>query len=324
MTGVFKTNSPSNIFLLFIYGLLLKIESFLPPQRPLTSPLDGYLYKWMMDGMGIQSYSPYFLSVISYLLIFSQALFIHRVAVRQRMFPVPNYLPAMSFLLITSLFPAWNIFSSQMLANTLMISFFSMISRFHNSPSPRILLFNSGLVLALTSLFYFPAALFLLLVPAGLILTRPFVMQEWIAFLMGLLTPYYLLFAFLFIQNGSVNLPWQSLTPDWTAWAFDSRGYISLMLVCLCLILGIFYLQVNFQKLLVQTRNNWLIIFLFLMLGCLLPFMSSLRRFDQWLPAVLPASMIISAAFYFPERKILPHLLHWSIVAAALALGYVL
>lgn len=310
--------------LLFFYGLLLKIQFFIPASGPLTSPLDGFLYEWMLEGTGIGRQSGIFFSTFSYLFIFLQAFLIHNIVNRQRLYPSPNYLAAMSFLLVTSLFPAWNILSSQMIANTFLIWYFSMITRFHNAVSPRILLFNSGMVLALTSLFYFPASIFLLLVPAALILTRPFVLQEWIVFIMGLLTPYYLLYAWLFLQNGLNPYPWQILQPDWTPWNFDSRGYISLMLVCLCLALGLFYLQLNFQKLLVQTRNAWLVILLFLALACLLPFMSSFRRFDQWLPAVLPASLLISAVFYFPERKLLPLILHWSLVAAALALGYIM
>ena len=56
MTGTFKANNPYNTFLLFVYGILLKLPMFLHPKVPQVQQIDGFLYrallKWLQPIVG--------------------------------------------------------------------------------------------------------------------------------------------------------------------------------------------------------------------------------------------------------------------------------
>jgi hypothetical protein len=112
VTGIFRANNPLNTFLLFLYGLLLKFAWLLHPQIPVIHKSNGFLFYDI-----IESARPYLDAFpkswffMAYLLIFSQAVSLNQIITRRRMMQKPNYLPAMSYLLITSFFPEWNVLS---------------------------------------------------------------------------------------------------------------------------------------------------------------------------------------------------------------------
>ena len=49
MIGIFKANNPFNTFLLFVYGLLLKLAWFWYPHIPVVHTTDGFLYKEILS-----------------------------------------------------------------------------------------------------------------------------------------------------------------------------------------------------------------------------------------------------------------------------------
>ena len=122
MIGVFKQKSPGNVAVLFIFGLLLKLPLFLHPKEVVTTINDGQLYQWMAAGM--PKGNSMVCSVIAFALLYGQALMINYLVNEFRMIAKQNFLPAMAYLLATSLLPEWNYLSSPMVSNTLIIWMF--------------------------------------------------------------------------------------------------------------------------------------------------------------------------------------------------------
>ena len=105
MTGIFKANNPYNNFLLLIYGLALKIPMFINPNVPQPQQLDGFLYKAMLLWLKPVAANFHLVySIITFLLLFVQAISINKLINSQRLMKKPNYLSGMAYLLITSLF----------------------------------------------------------------------------------------------------------------------------------------------------------------------------------------------------------------------------
>ncbi len=191
MTGTFKSNNSYNNFLLFLYGVLLKLPLFLHPKIPQPQQIDGFLYKallkWLQPfGNGL----PVIYAVIAFLLLFTQAISFNKLVNDQRIMQRPNYLTGMSYLLITSLFLEWNMLSSPLIINTLLIWVWAKMSGLHNNPRPKTALFNIGVAIGLSTFFYFPSLAFAALIIFGLAITRPFKMAEWLLALFGIITPY--------------------------------------------------------------------------------------------------------------------------------------
>ena len=147
MTGTFKANNPYNTFLLLVYGLLLKLPMFLHPVIPVPQQTDGFLYKVLLIQLTktVGNTIPFIYPFISFLLLYTQAITFNKLANDQRLMQKPNYLTAMAYLLITSLFKEWNFLSAPLIVNTLLIWVWANMSGLYNEKKAKSTLFNIGI-----------------------------------------------------------------------------------------------------------------------------------------------------------------------------------
>lgn len=323
MTGTFKANNPYNTFLLFIYGLLLKLPLFLHPQVPQPQQIDGFLYKYLLKQLHpLGSSLPVIYSIITFLLLYTQAISFNKLVNDQRLMQRPNYLTGMSYLLITSLFPEWNMLSAPLIINTLLIWVWARMSGLYNSNTPKSSLFNIGIAIGISTFFYFPSLAFAALIIFGLALTRPFRIAEWLIALLGIITPYYFLLSWVFLTDRwqGYRFPGFAVTTpnfDQTSWA-----YAAVIIVLITSVTGLFFVQQNFRRQLIQTRKSWSLVFLYLLVAVFVPFVNATHTFDYWILCAVPLSALLGAAFLYPTRKWLPLVLHWLMVAFVIALNY--
>ena len=121
VTGVFKSNNPYNTFLLLVYGLLLKLPMFINPVVPMPQQTDGFLFKAFLHQLsGVGKSLPLIYPLVAFLLLFTQAITFNGLVNDQRLMQKSNYLTAMGYLLITSLFAEWNQLSAPLIINTLL------------------------------------------------------------------------------------------------------------------------------------------------------------------------------------------------------------
>lgn len=323
MTGIFRANNSYNNFLLLLYAVLLKLPIFLHPQVPQAQQIDGFLYKGLLNwlkpvGTGL----PIIYSLIALLLLYTQAVAFNKFVNDQRIMQRPNYLTGMSYLLITSLFVEWNVLSSPLIINTLLIWVWAKMSGLYNSQSPKSALFNIGIVIGLSTFFYFPSLAFSALIIFGLALTRPFKLAEWVVALLGIITPYYFLLAYVFLADKwkGYNLPGVAVTLpvfDQTHWAYAAIG-----IVLFTSIIGIFFIQQNFRRQLIQARKSWNLIFLYLLVALFVPFINATHTFEYWILCAVPLSAFLGAAFLYPAKGWFQLLLHWLLVAFVIAINY--
>lgn len=325
MTGIFKANNPSNNFLLLLYGFVLKLPLFLHPSVPHYEMLDGFLYKALLQWIAPAGAKiPLIYGVITFFLLYIQAISINTFVNSQRLMQKNNHLPGMCYLLMTSLFADWYQLSSSIVINTLLIWVLSKLTNLHTNNSPKSSLFNAGIIIGIATFFYFPSIAFLLLIIVGLGITRPFRLPEWLMVLLGLLTPYYFLGAWLFLSGNwkGYRIPGISVTRP----VFNQSGwaYTAIIFIFLTVIIGIYFIQDNMRRQVVQVRKSWNILFLYLLVALFIPFLNHSHRFDYWILAAVPVSIISGAAFLYPERKLVPGILHWGMVAVSLVVNYYL
>ncbi|MDB5201799.1 MAG: hypothetical protein JWQ27_1208 [Ferruginibacter sp.] len=323
MTGTFKANNPYNNFLLFVYGLLLKLPMFIHAPQPATQPLDGVLYTSFLKFLSPLAHNlPVIYSIISFILLFIQALGFNSIVNAQRMHQKPNYLTGMSYLLITSLFNEWYSLSAPLIVNTMLIWVWSRLCTLYNNPHAKTTIFNIGFVLGISAFFYFPSIAFVLLMMVGLIIARPFKLPEWLMGFVGIITPFYFYASWLFLSGRwkSYRFPGFKMTLptfDETNW-----GYAASLLVLLTVLVGIFFIQNNLRRQVVQTRKSWYLLFLYLAVALLAPFLNPTHSFDYWILVAVPVSLIVASAFLYPDKKWFPLAIHWGMVAISIAIGY--
>jgi len=323
LTGIFKANNVYNAFLLFVYGLLLKIPIFLRPVVPHTQQTDGFLYRGLLGWLELFGKSlPVIYPVICYLLLYTQAITFNRLSNELRLMQKPNYLAGMSYLLVTSLFSEWNSLSAPLIINTLLIWVWARMASLNTNPNPRTTLFNIGMAIGLSTFFYFPSIAFSALIIFGLALTRPFKLAEWMTALLGIITPYYFLLAWVFLTDKWKGYRFPGFTISSPRFNQTNWSYIAILVVVLFSILGFFYIQQNFRRQLIQVRKSWNLVLLYLLVAIFVPFVNATHTFEYWILCAVPLSAYMGAAFFYPDKKIFPQLVHWLMVAFVILINY--
>lgn len=324
MTGTFKQKSSGNTLVLLVYGLILKFSIFLRPQGPLVQPDDDhFLYKWLIGFLEPLHLWPGVYSLIAFLLLYSQALLLNRVCNAQKMMARPNYLVAMSYMLITSLFPDWNYFSAPLLINSLLIWLFYRMNTLYNASKPGSVVFNAGLIMGFITLLYQPAIVFVFFLMLAVFIVRPFRIKEWLIGLLGVTAPYYFIGLVLYLTN---QWDWKKLQPD-ISFSLppmpDSLFVtISLALLVLPFIIGGFFVQNNLSKMFIQVRKSWSLLLVCLVTSTLIIVINGGVNYVNWSLCAVPLAVFHGAAYFYPQGKLFPSIMHWLIFGYAMYLNY--
>lgn len=324
MIGRFKANNPYNNILLFIYGFFLKLPLFIKAVPPEQTIYDGILYKGFLNfSEPIVQAFPYWYATLSFILFYIQALQLNRVAAQLKLFQKTNYLAGMSYLLITSLFVDWFSFSAILIVNSILIWVWAQLCGSHNFKTPKTSIFNIGFVISLGAFFYMPVMLFILLMLLSISITRPFKLQEWLLGIIGLFTPLYFYATWLYLTDNwyGFNLGKMHLSlPQLFEFRWTMAAIISILAIAF---MGWFFVQNNMRRQVVQTRKNWQLLYLYFFISLLLIFVTVNEHFITGLFSAVPLSMMVAAAFLYPEKKWFPLLAHWSLVILSIVILYI-
>lgn len=325
MNGIFKANNPYNAFLLFVYGLLLKLPMFLHPVVPKPEKTYWFLYQVLLDQLSaVGNNVPVIYSIITFVLLFTQALTFNNLVSEQRLMQKSNYLTAMSYLLITSMFKEWSVLSAPLIINTLLIWVWARMSGLYNNHKPQATLFNIGMVIGVSTFFYFPSLAFAALIVFGLVVTRPFRLTEWLIAFLGIITPYYFLLSYIFLFRQEkwkgYRLPGVVISYP----KFNQSGWAlaAIIIVLFATVVGLFFVQQNFRRQVVQTRKSWNLVFLYLLVAVFIPFINATHAFQYWILCAIPLSVLIGSAFLYPAKRWFTLSLHWVMVGFAIAFSY--
>lgn len=322
--GVFRKQNPGNPFFLLFYALVLKGNLFLHPYLPVLNKEDNYLYRYVLKGLRpVFQQGAIWYSILSFALLFLQALLFNRICNYHKLFPRPNFLPAMTYLLLTSLLPDWGHFSAPLLINLIMIWVWYRMIELYNNPHPVTAIFNIGLLTGLASLLYIPAMCFLLMLPFALILMRPFRVQEWLVGFLGFTAPYYFVMLIFYFAG---QLHWNNALPHilvtLPAMPASLATSVGLFLLLAQFIIGGYFVQNNLNKMLIQVRKAWSLLLVYLIAAVLVIQINRANSYENWIVTAVPFSAFCAAAYYYPNRLLFPRLLHWACFAYVLWVSY--
>jgi hypothetical protein len=233
-----------------------------------------------------------------------------------------SFLPAMSYILVTALFPEWWEFSVGLVVNTFMIWIWSQMTGLYNNPKAQWSLFSIGLALGICSLFYFPSIAFVILVVMSLMVMRPFRIAEWLVALLGVTIPYYFVFAWLFLRsewNPSAFLP--ALRLNYPGFQQSIWAWVGMLMLVVPFLVSGFFIQGNILRMLIQVRKSWNLLLLYLITALLIPFINASPSFSYWIICAPPFAAFHANAYASARGKWLPFLIHWAIVLFILGLN---
>ena len=319
MIGSFKANNHRNNFLLLFYGLALNWPIFFKSAPAIISSNDTFLYQYFIGILNTYVNSS-ILNGLAFFVIFLQAVTINKIVTDQKMFQRNNYLTGMSYLLTTSIFHVG--LTSTLIAVSFLIWILSIMFNTSTQGNPKKNVFNIGLLTGVTVLIFFPAFLFVFVVFFGLLIFRPFRIQEWIILILGIMAPFYFVFAFGFLLDKYEFLTMPSIFLRLPKFNLSGFEIGSLCTTLLLVIIGFAFAQSNMRKLLVQSRNCWTIITMVLIFALFVPFFNKAPQFYFTLFCFVPASIFVASTFYYPEKKWFINLSHWALVLLSILNGY--
>lgn len=323
MVGIFKQKNPVNIFLLLVFGILIKLPMFSHPQVTEKGTGDGILFSALLDYLHQQKMGPVIYPILAFALLYIQAIILSRFIAQHRMMNRSTYLPGMAYLLITSLFKEWSYFTAPLLVNTILLYVLSALFRSYNQPEARGTIFNIGLALGIASFFYFPAITFIGWILLALMVMRPFRLNEWVLCLLGVTAPFYFYAVYLFIAG---NLNWSNLLPPLSVHmpSLEQSAWMagSVFLLTVPFLIGSYYVQDNLRKMLIQVRKGWSLILLYLLVAILVPFVNNSDSFANWVMAAIPFAAFHGCTYLYSGFRIVPIIFFWATVAFVVGFQY--
>ncbi|MGK2863835.1 MAG: DUF6427 family protein, partial [Chitinophagaceae bacterium] len=198
---------------------------------------------------------------------------------------------------------------------TLIIWVWAKMSTVYNSSQVKTTLFNIGIAIGVSTFFYFPSLAFGILIIFGLLITRPPRIAEWLIALLGILIPWYFLFAYLFLSDKLYSFQVPGIEIDYPLFKRTTIGYAGLALLILTALAGAFFMQLNSRRQIVQVRKSWGLLVLYLLVALFTPFINSSYNFRYWFLATVPLSAFVACTFFYIEKRWITGLVHWAMVA---------
>jgi hypothetical protein len=308
---LFRDKSIINLFYLVVLSVIVHIHLLTGAPVVITHSSDGLFSLALQRYVSGLSSTPLFLLYHTILLF--QAMRLNMVLNDMRMFHNNTYTTAMSVVLLSGIMTDWCAISPALLANFLLIWIFIKLSRLYNHPSPKTLLFNTGLVVGATMLCYHPTAVLIPVVLFALAVVRPFRLSEWMILLMGTLLPYYFLAGWLFLNDHLSTfpyfLPYLRLNFPATAWTVPMIVQLSLLFIVF--ITGIYFWQVSSNRMVIQTRKNWGVMMVMQLILLPVPFLFRDAGIAAAAMYLVPLAAFTGNSFSYPRSLLVPNLIFW-------------
>lgn len=305
MLNLFRSYNPYSVIVLFLVAIFLKLAILIHPEMAFAAGHSQIVWLKLAGFLEtIFGGSSFLITFFALVNLFGQAIFLNRIANRHHLYPKATYLPALTYILVTSLIKDWNYLSAELVSNWLVLAMLSAMLQLYSPTDVRKQIFNIGCFISLTAMLVFPNVLFVLLLLVALGILRPFKASEWMVGLLGIITPFYFLAGILYLTdnlallrqmiNIGFSLPRQLLHPEITI-------TVASWLVLLLLV-GTWYLNYFMSRMLFQNKKWWWVVVVSFLISLLAGMFTVAKGYNQWMAALAPASFII-ANLWFEERK---------------------
>lgn len=314
MVFLFRDRSDINLLFLVLLSVALHFHVWIHPPMVIANPTDGLLPYILANY--IKPLPSFVLIVLFQVIILSQAIRLNILMSKLKMFQQVSYLPGFTYIILTALFPYWNVISSGLVANSLVIWILVKLLRLYDQKQPKTLEFNIGLILGCSILLYEPIAILIPVVLFALTIIRPFKITEWLVLLMGILLPFYFIFTFVFLTSGVQEFRQFLPRLDWKNPLVrpDLSIIITLILIAVQFFVGLYYWRDQQSRFIIQVRKYWGVLLLVLILTLFQPIIFSAQALYASAIVLTPLACFISFGYSVPKRLFIPNILFWSAI----------
>lgn len=306
MITIFRDKSILTIFSLIAICLLTHFHIFFVPVT-LHSTLNSGFISDFIDQYA-KFIKPFILNTIYIIIIIIQAIRLNIILNNHKLFSKSGFTTALAFILFTGLFTNAYEMSAALIANSLVIWIFSFSIKLYNNTSPKSLLYNLGLLASCSILLFKPLVLITVGLLFALVILRSFKIVEWLIFILGLITPIYILLSILYLNNNLdyINRFILNFSFDFQI-KQDTWYLVSISTIVLLTFAGLVTWYPNSNRMVIQSRKSWGVILIFFLLSIIgILFLNRFNFYTEIL-CLVPCAAFVSNFFLYPSKKILIH-----------------
>lgn len=314
LIGIFKSNQKLINILVVLFTLILWLPSFwLENSITLNNGmLDGVL-NWISS----IEWMNYLIAVI---FISLQAIYLNHIVNELKLVKNNTHLVAFIFVLLYGLSPVFLVFNPIIVANVFVLVMFHQLSKTYNIQQPLSVSFNTGFLIALAALLYFP---FILLFPftwvvfvyAGIPKWRNFVVS-----IIGFLVPFIFYGAYLFLTDSYQNIS-QTFGLNTVIFNEGIIKKISPLLyytLITIVLFSLFNLLQNIQKDVIKGRKFKMVFLMMPLFILLFVLINGVDYIAVYLVMIIPLSFFLANYFNEIKRSWLAELLLTLLIVAAI------
>lgn len=203
LTNFFRSRQIILIPIIVVIGLLLWLPA-IGTNYTLSLQHEMPLYELFVHFFANK---PFLQLLIAFVLVVAQAFVFNAITERHELFGKSSYLPALIYILLFSFTPEALHLHPLLFANFFILLSVDALLNMYRKPNAIGQSFETGLLIAIATLFYFPSILLLLFLLVGLFIMRPFSIREFILVVLGFVFPYlYVIVYYFFI--GKLDYLW--------------------------------------------------------------------------------------------------------------------
>jgi hypothetical protein len=308
---------------LALYVLLTHAAALLGKVGPEASVSSGLIYDTFFHWA---EGHPAMSALLAALLVFFQAIMINALADTFRMMGDRTWLPGLCYVLAASFLKDFLFLSPPLVAVTFVPFALLRLFRIYKAPFATALIFDSAFWIAVGSLFYPPAILFIVAIYFGVLTLRTFQLKEQVVFMTGLLTPLFLSWLFYFwndrgmefrnTQTGEV-LGWSHAGFDW-----DHSHVLRFVFLGILVLAVLLNTSVYYRKKLIQNQKYNTVIYWIFFIGFLTGFLQTHAGFSHFL--LMAPSIGIFLAMWLGDirKRYLAEIFHFLVLSFLLFLQY--
>lgn len=314
MISFFKDKSPVSVFLLIVLLIALHSHLTIEPIKVQVSVQDGYLFYFLAAFKNVPQVLPYLLGIV----IFLTSLQVNFVFNSLKLFTKNDYTSALAFVLLSSVFSQWNAIFSGLIAQSLILWVFYFSCKMYNSPKAKPLIFNIGFFSSITIILYFSSFPIILFLFIALAILRPFRLNEWFALFLGILTPFYFLVGYFYL-NDTLKSELVVFISNFKFHKIICDNFLSTLVTLISIIVFILYGLIternNSTYASLPVRKSWALILWMFLLFIPVGFVVKESWPQSLFLLMLPVTAYVSYIFNSSKIKIISIIVFWLLLS---------
>jgi len=296
MLNFFRKGYPVQYISLFLFALLMWAPQFLNNEQNFFVDQPFLTINYHVSGLYY-----YLVTAFSFVILIASAMLVNVMAAENG-FSGKLMSTGMLFYIILALsYPGFFQSALMLMVNLLIIFIFGNLFKLPESKNQISLIFDSSLLLGISSLIFFPAVYLLLIIWAGLLIHKSNAWRNYTASVFGLLSPYIFLFTWYYLTGQKIifHFSFENLFNISAVWINQTSWLekIIFMFIVILMIVAIFKIVSQQAEKNINLRRNLTLIEVgFVTTVLILLFFAG--EMSSGLLLTAPAALLLSHGFY--------------------------